>query len=49
MAQISHVLARLKRDPVADLPMAPHLEQLLHDQGHALPRECTGEGTGFSV
>ena len=35
MAQISHVLARLKRDPIADLPIASRLEQLLHDQGHA--------------
>ncbi len=35
MAMMSHVLARLKRDPVADLPIAPHLEQRLRDQGHA--------------
>lgn len=34
MAQVSHVLARLKRDPIADLPIATHLEQLLHDKGH---------------
>jgi hypothetical protein len=29
MAQISHVLARLKRNPIADLPIAESLEQLL--------------------
>jgi hypothetical protein len=34
MAQISDVLARLKRDPIADLPMGPCLEQHLLQQGH---------------
>lgn len=34
MAQISHVLARLKREPIADLPMGPFLEQHLLQQGH---------------
>ena len=29
MAQISQLLARLKRDPLADLPIADHLNQLL--------------------
>jgi hypothetical protein len=31
MAEISHVLARLKRDPIADLPIAAHLPQLLRE------------------
>ncbi|MGH9776754.1 MAG: IS4 family transposase [Candidatus Acidiferrales bacterium] len=34
MAQIAHVLARLKRDPIADLPLAAPLEQMLQDLGH---------------
>jgi hypothetical protein len=34
MAMMSHVLARLKRDPVADLPIAPRLEQQLREHGH---------------
>jgi len=35
MAQIAHVLARLKRDPIADLPMAAHWDQLLEDSSVA--------------
>jgi len=34
MVQVSHVLARLKREPIADLPIAAEVEQLLHDKGH---------------
>lgn len=34
MAQISQVLARLKRDPIADLPIAAPLEQLLIAEGY---------------
>jgi hypothetical protein len=33
MAAISTVLARLKRDPLDDLPLAQHLEQLLSQSG----------------
>jgi len=32
MAHISHALARLKRDPIGDLPIADHLNQLLDEQ-----------------
>jgi hypothetical protein len=32
MAHISQVLARLKRDPIGDLPIADHLNQLLVEQ-----------------
>lgn len=32
MAQVSQLLARLKRDPVADLPIAAHVNQQLEDQ-----------------
>jgi hypothetical protein len=32
MAHISHALARLKRDPIGDLPIADHLNQLLNEQ-----------------
>jgi hypothetical protein len=32
MAQISHVLARLKRDPIADLPIAAAIDQLCQQQ-----------------
>jgi hypothetical protein len=28
MAQVSQILARLKRDPVSDLPIADRVEQL---------------------
>lgn len=31
MAQIAHVLARLRREPIADLPIAAHLPQLLRE------------------
>lgn len=34
MAQVSSVLARLKREPLADLPIADRLNQLLSDCGH---------------
>jgi len=33
MAQISQVLARLKRDPIADLPIADHVDQVLQSGG----------------
>ncbi len=33
MAQMSLVLARLKRDPIADLPIAAHVDQVLQDGG----------------
>lgn len=33
MAQVSHVLARLRRDPLSDLPLGPPLEQQLRQQG----------------
>jgi hypothetical protein len=33
MAQISQVLARLKRDPIADLPIAAHVDQVLQRSG----------------
>lgn len=32
MARISSVVARLKRDPIADLPIAAHVDQVLQDQ-----------------
>ncbi len=32
MAQVSNVLARLKRDPIADLPIAARVEQLCREQ-----------------
>ena len=32
MAHISHVLARLKNDPIGDLPIANRLNQLLKEQ-----------------
>ncbi|HWE94587.1 MAG TPA: IS4 family transposase [Tepidisphaeraceae bacterium] len=32
MAQVSHALARLKRDPIGDLPIAGHLDQLCRDE-----------------
>jgi hypothetical protein len=34
MAEISHALARLKREPFADLPIAEQVNQLLKDTGH---------------
>lgn len=33
MAQMSLVLARLKRDPIADLPIAAHVDQVLQAEG----------------
>lgn len=33
MAQMSQVLARLKRDPIADLPIAAHVDQVLQSGG----------------
>ena len=33
MARMSLVLARLKRDPIADLPIAAHVDQVLQDGG----------------
>ena len=33
MAQMSHTLARLKRDPIADLPIADHVDQVLQGAG----------------
>ena len=35
MAQMSLVLARLKRDPIADLPVAAHVDQVLQSEGVA--------------
>src|SRR5260221_9688236 len=32
MAHIPHVLARLKRDPICDLPIADRMNQLLDEQ-----------------
>ncbi|MDB5332768.1 MAG: hypothetical protein JWP03_3919 [Phycisphaerales bacterium] len=32
MAQVSHALARLKPDPIADLPLGAHLDQLCRDE-----------------
>ena len=32
MAQVSQLLARLKRDPIADLPIDPRVNQLLEEQ-----------------
>jgi hypothetical protein len=32
MAQISHVLARLKRDPISNLPIAAHVDQQCREQ-----------------
>ena len=32
MAQVSHLLARLKRDPIADLPIAQRVDQLCREQ-----------------
>ena len=29
MAQISYALARLRRDPIVDLPLAAHIDQVL--------------------
>lgn len=34
MAQVSHVLARLRHDPIGDLPLSAPLEQQLRKQGH---------------
>ena len=33
MARMSSVVARLKRDPIADLPIGAHVDQVLQDQG----------------
>src|SRR5947208_4273101 len=33
MAQVSQLLARLKRDPIADLPIAEHVNQAMRDSG----------------
>jgi hypothetical protein len=33
MAQVAQLLARLKREPIADLPIADHLNQLLRQSG----------------
>src|SRR5208282_3275982 len=33
MAAISSILARLKREPLDDLPLVQHFEQLLRDSG----------------
>ena len=35
MAEVSHVLARLRREPLADLPISDRLHQLLAEGGHA--------------
>jgi hypothetical protein len=35
MAQVAHVLARVKREPLADLPVARPLDQALRGLGHA--------------
>ena len=34
MAQISHVLARLQKDPIPDLPLASAFHQVLRDCDH---------------
>lgn len=33
MASVSQVLARLKRDPIADLPIAQRVDQVMHNSG----------------